>query len=258
MPSIKSHRQNREGKMGSIIGPCLSGLGALLAAMLAGAAPAGAAAPATTPTAAPAAPDAALLEPRRIAAAIVSADMPVPKTIVQIGAHHGEFLSVFLDRFPAARGLWTEPNNSENNMPPAKAALARFGDRVDFHYGCAARDIRDGCVPKGTDVIITDWMSILQNLDGIYKIYAVAAQQLSPGGWLVVIDKIGFGDTDWDPLLQTVSKGYRPEHEAPPVHHADYRTPTAEEQLGAMRAAGLDARVVWRSFNTVLIMGRKN
>lgn len=201
--------------------------------------------------------DDALREPRQIAAAVVAASNPSPKYIVMIGAHHGEFLEVFLDKFPNARALWTEPNNTEGNLPVAKQRLARFGDRVDFHYGCADRDISDGCVPKGPDVIITDWVSILQNLDGMYKIYRIAAQQLAPGGWFVNIDHVGFGGTQWEPWIQTARTGFRPEHEWPAVHHPDFRTPTIEEQLGAMRAAGLDAHVVWQSFSTVLFMGHK-
>jgi hypothetical protein len=197
------------------------------------------------------------LLPRRIAAAIVAADNPAPRYVVQIGAHHGEFLEVFLDKFPGARGLWTEPDNSEGNMPIAKARLARFGNRIDFHYGCGDRDISDGCVPKGPDVIITDWMSILQNLDGMYRNYRIAWQQLAPGGWFINMDRVGFGGRGWDSWLQTARKGFRPEHEAPAVHHPDFRTPSIEEQLGVLRAVGFDAQVVWQSLDTVLIMAHK-
>jgi hypothetical protein len=198
-----------------------------------------------------------MYEPRAISAAVVGADIPAPKYVVMIGAHHGEYLEVFLDKFPTARALWTEPDNTEGNMPIAKERLARFGNRVDFKFGCGERDISDGCVPKGADVIITDWVSILQNLDGMYKIYKIAYEQLAPGGWFVNIDQVSFGNIAWDSRIQTARKGFRPEHEWPPVHHADFRTPTIEEQLGAMRAAGFDARVVWQSFSTVLFMGRK-
>ena len=201
--------------------------------------------------------EAALKEPRQIAAAVIGADGYSPRSIVQVGAHHGEFLEVFLERFPAARGLWTEPNNSEQNLPAAKARLARFGDRVDYHYGCADRDISDGCVPGNTDVILTDWVSILQDLAGMRKIYRLAAAQLAPGGWLVNIDRAGFADPDWARRIEAARAGIRPAHEAPPVHHPEYRTPTSDEQLQAMRAAGLDAKVLWQSLNTVLIMARK-
>ncbi len=198
-----------------------------------------------------------VMEPRRIAAAVVATDLPAPKLIVQVGAHHGEFLEVFLNKFPTARGLWIEPANSEPNLPAAKARLARFGSRVDYQFGCGERDISDGCVPQGADVIITDWVSILQNLDGMYRIYRIAAERLAPGGWFVNIDQAGFGGDAWEPRLQRARKGLRLEPEAPPIHHPEYRTPTVDEQLGAMRAAGFEAQVLWRSFNTILIMGRK-
>ena len=46
--------------------------------------------------------------------------------------------------------------------------------------------------------------------------------------------------------------------EGPPVHHPDYKTPTIEEQIAALKAAGFDdPQVVWRRFDTVLIMARK-
>jgi hypothetical protein len=101
-------------------------------------------------------------------------------------------------------------------------------------------------------------MSIHQNLDGMYKNYRAAYDVLPHGGWIVNVDSVGFGGSHWEPLLQKSVAGFRPEHEGPKIHHPDLRIPTLEEQLGAMRAAGFDAQVVWKSFTTVLFMGRKN
>ena len=200
----------------------------------------------------------ALLEPRRIAAAVVAADIAAPKLVVQVGAFQGEFLEVFLDAFPDARGQWTEAVTSEHNLPGAKARFARFGDRVDFKFGCARRDLGPGCVlPKATDVILIEWLSIQQNLDGMYRIYRAGAAQLPPGGWIVNVDHVTFGSSWWPRLQQAVNGFRRPEIEGPPVHYPQFRVPTVDEQLGAMRAAGFDAEVVWQSFGTVLFMGRK-
>jgi hypothetical protein len=197
----------------------------------------------------------AIMEPYRVAAAVVAEGLPAPKYLVQIGAFQGQFLSVFLDRFPNARGQWTE--GEDRAMPIAKQRLAQFGDRVSFVIGCPLRDISAGCVPKETDVIISEWVSIHQSLDGMYKIYRAAAGQLPPGGWLVILDHVSFGGTGWESQLQAAAKGFRTEAEGPAIHHADYRVPTADEQVGAMRAAGFDVQVVWQSFNTVLFMGCK-
>lgn len=200
----------------------------------------------------------AVLEPRMIAAAVVAADNPVPKRIVQVGAFQGEFLEVFLDRFATTPGQWTEAVTSKHNLAPTRARLARLGDRIDFKWGCARRDLGPGCIlPKDTDVILIEWLSIQQNLDGLYRIYRDGAAQLPSGGWIVNVDHVTFGGA-WDSRLQTAVKGFRrPEIEGPPVHYPQFRVPTADEQLAAMRAAGFDAQVVWQSFGTVLFMGRK-
>jgi hypothetical protein len=200
-----------------------------------------------------------LLEPRRIAAAIVAAALPAPKRIVNVGARQGEFLEIFLDQFPNAYGQWTEPKESidNRNIDIAKLRLARFGDRVSYVIGGYGRDISDGSVPKDADVIVTDWMSINQSLDGMYKIYRIAAEQLPHGGWLVNLDHVGFGGSGWESRLQSGAKAFRPNQEGPKTKFAEIRVPTADEQLGAMRAAGLNAKVVWQSFNLVLFMARK-
>lgn len=202
--------------------------------------------------------DQALLEPRRIAAAVVAADNPSPKMIVENGAHLGEFLAVFLNRFPNARGQWTEGKTPDHTLSDGKPLLGRFGDRVDYKFGCLRRDLAQGCIPKGTDVILMEWLSIHQDLDAMYKNYRAAFDQLPQGGWVVDLDHVGFGGSSWEPRLHQAAREIRPAKEGPEIHHQDYRVPTVDEQLGAMRAAGFDAHVVWQSFATVLFMGRKN
>ena len=200
----------------------------------------------------------ASLEPRRIAAAIVAADFPTPHMIVQVGASTGALLETFMEKLPTAHGEWVEAITSEHNLPLAHSRLDHFGDRVDFKFGCARRDLGPGCnLPKDTDVILIDWLSIQQPLDQIYRIYKAGADKLPPGGWIVDLDHVSFSGPTWDPLLKTAAKGFRPDQEGPPVHYPQFGVPTAEEQLAAMRAAGLDAQVVWQSFTTALIMGRK-
>jgi hypothetical protein len=203
--------------------------------------------------------DDALAEPRKIAAAVVATEFPAPQLIVQVGAFQGEFLEVFLDRFPGARGQWTEAITSEHNLPATRQRFARFGNRIDFAFGCARRDLSAGCVlPKQTDVILLEWLSIQQDLDGMYKVYRAGAAQLPTGGWIINVDHVRFGGSGWEPRVQTAVKEFRhPEVEGPPIHYPQFQVPTIDEQLGALRAAGFDAQVVWQSFNTVLFMGRK-
>lgn len=221
--------------------------------------------PAQTPAQNPPAPQgrygtatrSSLDEPRAIAVAVVAADNPSPKYVVDVGAAKGDFLALFLDKFADAHGQWTESDLPDHTQFEAKPYLARFGDRVDYKLGCSLRDMTQPCFPRGTDVIITSFMSIHQDLDGMYKNYRAAFKVLPSSGWIVNVDSAGFGGSAWEPLLQKAVVGFRPVHEGPKIHHPDLRIPTVDEQLGAMRAAGFDAQVVWQSFTTVLFMGRK-
>jgi hypothetical protein len=198
-------------------------------------------------------------EPQRVAAAIVAAGFPSPQHIVQVGAATGTFLELFMARFPTARGTWIEAITAEHQLPEAHKHLDRFGDRVDFKAGCARRDLsRKTCVlPKDTDVIITGSLSIQQDIDGMKNVYKAGADMLPQGGWLVNVDRVTFSDASFGALLQTAVKGFAPEYVGIPLHYPQFRVPTADEQLEAMRSAGFEAQVVWQSFNQVVIMGRK-
>ena len=202
--------------------------------------------------------ESATVEPRRIAAAIVANAFPTPHLVVQVGASTGALLETFMEGLPTAHGVWIEAITSEHNLNSTKARLGKFGDRVDYQFSCARRDLSSGCVlPKGTDVILMDWLSIQQNIDGMARIYKAGADSLPSGGWIVNLDHVTFSDSTFEPLMHMAAKDFRPGQEGPPIHYPQFKVPTADEQLAALRAAGFDAQVVWQSFTTVLIMGRK-
>jgi hypothetical protein len=202
-----------------------------------------------------------LTEARRIAAAIVAQDNASPKSVVDVGSFTGEFLEAFMEQFPQAHGQWTEP--VETNHPTATRRLGHYGNRISYVIGCASRDISLGCVPKGTDVLITSWLSIHQNLAGINKFYAESAAILPSGGWLVNLDHVGFDGSPWEQRFKgaravTTTEGLTSITEGPPVHHPDFKTPTLEQQIAAFKAAGFDdVQVAWTRYNTVLFMARK-
>ena len=182
-----------------------------------------------------------LAEPRRIAAAVVAQDNPAPKSIVDVGSFTGEFLEAFMQRFPDSHGQWTEP--VDGNLNNAKKRFARFGNHVDFVIGCPGRDISLGCVPKGVDVLITSWLSIHQNLKGIQKFYRDAAAMLPSGGWLANLDHVAYAGNPWEKRLQgarveATKQELTAMTEGPPVHHADYVTPTWSSTLPRIRQIG--------------------
>jgi hypothetical protein len=194
-------------------------------------------------------------EPREIAMAILAADNPSPKYIVNVGAAQGGTLAAWLDRFPSARGEWTE-TAADHSTTEALPVLGKYGDRVDYKLGCSLRDMTEPCFPPQTDVIITSGQSIHRNLDGMYKNFIATYKLLPHGGWFINTDQIGFGYSQWEPLLTKAKVGFRPKDRAP--EHPDLRIPTAQEELEAMRSAGYDAQIVYQSFNTAVFMGRKN
>jgi hypothetical protein len=199
---------------------------------------------------------------RRLAASVVAQDKAAPKLIVDVGSFTGEFLEAFMQRFPNSHGQWTEPVTG--NRDNAKKRMARFGNNVDYVIGCPSRDISLGCVPKGVDVLITSWLSIHQDLNGIRKFYKEAAGMVPSGGWVVNLDHVAYGGSPWEARLKgarddLASSGIDAVGEGPPMHHPSYVVPTVEAQIKALNDAGFtDVQIVWRRLNTVLFMARKN
>ncbi|MBC2666313.1 hypothetical protein H7F51_12360 [Novosphingobium flavum] len=202
-----------------------------------------------------------LAPPRRLAAAVLAGAGYTPRQVTDVGSFTGEFLEAFMDRFPTSHGQWTEP--VENNRVNAVRRLGGYGERVTYRIGCPSRDLAAGCVPANTDVLITSWLSIHQNLDGIRRFYKEAAAIVPSGGWVINLDHVTFPDPAWGERMKAarglaIPLGLAVKTEGPPVHHPDYRTPTLAEQLDAFHAAGItDVQVVWQRLDTVLMIGRK-
>lgn len=199
--------------------------------------------------------------PRKLAAAIVAQDKPNPQLVVDVGSFTGEFLEAFMAQFPNAHGQWTEPVTG--NEANAHRRFASYGDRLTYVIGCPNRDISLGCVPKGVDVLITSWLQIHQDLPGIRKFYKEAYAMLPSGGWFANLDHVRSADAVWDQRFKgarvvATEKGLASITEGPPVHHKEFVTPTLDDHLAGLKAAGFtDVRVVWQRLDTVLIMARK-
>jgi cyclopropane fatty-acyl-phospholipid synthase-like methyltransferase len=190
--------------------------------------------------------------PRRIAASVVHDDNPGLGLITDIGSGPGDFLAVFLEEFPAARGLWTDVSDTMREL--AEERLAAFGDRVEFQ----AVDMTDlAGLPNGADAVTTSRATHHLDRAGLLDFYAQAASHLAPGGWLINLDHIG-PDDRWNTRLRTVRKRFRASAESGPAHHHNYPLPSVQDHLDGFAAAGItDVQVVWRAFFTCLFMGRR-
>ena len=206
-----------------------------------------------------------LLEfPRRMAAEIVAGEGPEPETIVDIGAGPGAVLAVFLERFPRARGIWSDASRAMLDL--AHERLAPFGDRVAY-YIADMTDLGGSGLPERADVITTSRAAHHLDRDGLISFYSAAARRLKPGGWLVNLDHIGPASQDgppaeagfddvWDRRLRAARKkfGVSP---GGPQHHHNYPLTSVRDHLDAFAAAGItDVEVPWRAFYTCLFMGR--
>lgn len=190
--------------------------------------------------------------PRRIAAAIVAGDNPSPGLIVDIGSGPGDFLAVFMEEFPSARGLWTDVSMAMRDL--AAARLAEFGDRVEFQ----TVDMTDlTAIPEGAGIITSSRAAHHLDRAGLLDFHAQAASHLAPGGWLINLDHIGPDET-WNTRLREVRKRFRVDAETGRQHHHNYPLPSVQDHLDGYAAAGItDVQVVWRAFYTCLFMGRR-
>jgi predicted methyltransferase len=201
-----------------------------------------------------------LAEPRRLAAAVAAQWSRNPRKIVDVGSFTGEYLEAFLERFAQAKGQWTEP--VDTNRTIARRRFERFTDRVDYVVGCPGRDISLGCIPADTDILISSWLTIHRDLDGVRAFHRAAFRQLPSGGVVAIIDHAG-GNAAWRAVMATARKdavglGLAAAWEGPPVHHPEFSTPTSAQQVEAMRNAGFtDVTVLWTRLDTFLYIGRK-
>lgn len=189
--------------------------------------------------------------PRSIAAATVALDARDVRLVVDIASGPGDFLAVMLEKFPNARGLWTDVSGTMREL--ARERLARHADRVGFTL-VDMTDLR--AVPGDADVITTSRASHHLGRDGLFAFYAEAAAHLAPGGWLINLDHVGSHGA-WDARLRAVRDLFRPPPRERACHRHEHPFPSVGDHFGAFAAAGLtDSEMVWRAFGTCLFMGR--
>lgn len=195
-----------------------------------------------------------LLElPRAISAALVAEDRPQTKLILDIGSGPGDYLAVFLEEFPQARGIWLDA--SEAMLDLAKQRLAPYQGRVEFRL-LDMTDLLDRELPTNIDVITTSRAAHHLDREGLASFYKQAAQLLAPGGWLLNLDHMDPNSEAWDKRLRGIRKRFQPPSNTPPHHH-NYPLTSAQDHFDGLAAAGLtDAEVAWRAFVTCLFAAR--
>jgi trans-aconitate methyltransferase len=189
--------------------------------------------------------------PRSIAAATVGLNAPDVSLVVDIASGPGDFLAVMLEKFPSARGLWTDISRTMRDL--ARDRLAPYAGRVDFILADMT-DLRD--VAADADVITTSRASHHLDADGLLAFYAQAAARLAPGGWLINLDHVGSHGA-WEARMRAVREFYRPAPREQTGHRHEHPLPSVDDHFGAFAAAGItDTEMIWRAFSTCLFMGQ--
>jgi Methyltransferase domain len=192
--------------------------------------------------------------PRHIATQVLAEETPEPRLIVDIASGAGKFLSVLLDAFPSARGVWMDV--SDTMLQQASTDLARFGDRIEFHVG-DMQDLGAAGLPSGADIVATSRASHHLDRAGLHAFYQEAAGLLTDGGWLLNLDHIGPEDI-WDRRYRSVRKKFYASGKPSPKHHHNYPLTSDTDHLDGYRAAGLtEVDIAWKAFYTCLFMGRR-
>jgi SAM-dependent methyltransferase len=191
--------------------------------------------------------------PRTIAAAIVAADRPGSRLIVDIGSGPGAFLERFLTAFPDASGVWSDLSPTMRDLAGEK--LAGYAPRVSFQIA----DMADlSGLPFGADVITSSRASHHLTVETLRDFYAGVHARLAPGGWLVNLDHTYSVSAEWEQRLRAARSALIPPSPGREGHHHTSAPPTIAEHLDALRAVGFtDLDMPWRAFPTCLFMARR-
>lgn len=197
----------------------------------------------------------ALRRPWSIAATIIGLDGAGINTVLDVASGPGGFLQLLLEAFPEAHGVWLD--SSEVMRDEASSRLADLGDRVEYHVGDIL-ELEKASATGSVDVVTTSRATHHLTVPDLGRFYEQAAAVLRPGGWVANFDNVTVGG-EWDGQLRAARTKLRgTQQRVAPSHPHLVRSPSVEEHVSAMLAAGFtDPKVVWQEFVSVLVMARK-
>jgi SAM-dependent methyltransferase len=198
----------------------------------------------------------ALRRPWQVAATVIGLDEAGIGSVLDVASGPGGFLQLLLGEFPQARGVWLD--SSEVMRDEARSRLAELGGRVEYHVGDIL-ELEKACAPGSADVVTTSRATHHLTVPDLGRFYEQAAAVLRSGSWVANLDNVTMGG-EWDGRLRAARTKLRgPQAAVAPSHPHVHRSPTIEEHLSALRAAGFtDPAVIWQEFVSVLVMARRS
>ncbi|MBF4768785.1 class I SAM-dependent methyltransferase [Nocardioides agariphilus] len=194
--------------------------------------------------------------PRSLTAAVVATGTTEPGVIVDIGSGPGLYLSVLLDAFPKARGVWVDA--STPMLEIAQARLGEYGDRISYVIA-DMREIDRADLPEA-DVVVSSRAAHHLTYAELVAFYRASFALLRSGGWIANLDHTE-PPAGWDARYKLLRKKDRPSKKRSadlPPHRHDHPRPTVTENLSALHEAGFaEPELVWKAYHTCLFMAPK-
>ena len=197
--------------------------------------------------------------------ALVAAEYRPGSSILDLGAGSGQVEAMLLEARPDVRIVAVD--SSPAMLALAKERLGGAGDKVNFVEGDFAEPERIALPPRDYGIAL-----LIQTLhhvpdDRKRRTLAVVARMLSPGGLLILVDRLTLADdalrsvhgSMWTWLEQgaSVKSGWSADDLFRRIAKKEDHTATLEEHLALLREAGFTASCLQLELNRAVFVGRR-
>ena len=195
---------------------------------------------------------------------LVAAEYRPGSTVLDLGAGSGQVEALLLEARPDARIIAVD--SSPAMLALAKERLARASDRITFLEGDFAEPERIALPPR--DYGIALMIQTLHHVphDRKRRALAMVARSLSPGGLLILADRVTLADDalrsvhgsmwSWLERRSAVKSGWSADDLFRRLAGKADHTASLEEHLALLRQAGFTAACLQLALNRAVFVGR--
>jgi tRNA (cmo5U34)-methyltransferase len=200
-----------------------------------------------------------------LVAALVASEYRPGSTILDLGAGSGQMEAMLLRARPDAQIVAVD--SSPAMLAIARQRLASAGDRVTFADGDFAEPER--IVLPRRDYGIALLIQTLHHVtdDRKRRVFGLLARTLSPGGLLILVDRLTIGDEalrsvqgsmwTWLERRATHKSGWSADDLFQRMDRKEDHTTTLEAHLAMLREVGFTAACLQLELNRAVLVGRR-
>ena len=195
---------------------------------------------------------------------LVAAEYRTGSAILDLGAGSGQMEAQLLAARPDARIVAVD--SSPAMLKIARERLGKFGDSVTLVEGDFAEPERIALPPR--DYAIALLIQTLHHVPDDRKraVFALLARTLSPGGLLILVDRLTLADDalrsvqgsmwSWLERRAAMKSGWSADDLFRRIARKDDHTASLEEHLAMLRQAGFTATCLQLELNRAVLAGR--